>query len=208
MVLCFLVVFFNCFASLDRGLFQVSSETKGVTGLPGRYANALFNLAEEESAVDQVADDLDRLLQAMEESEDLDRLIRSPVTPRGDQARAMDALLDKMGMADLTRRFIAVVAGNRRLVNLRAIVAAFGTLLAEQRGEATAEVISAKALSDNQMAALCASLKAAIGSTVTVVSKVDSGLLGGLVVRVGSRMIDSSLRTKIQQLHLAMKGVG
>ncbi len=184
------------------------SDSSGATGLAGRYATALFELADGDKLLDQVAGDLGRLTAMIDDSEDLRRLIRSPVIARDDQARAMDALMDKAEMGDLTRRFVGLVARNRRLFALPDMIAAYRSLIAARRGETTAEVVSAKALSEQQLAAIGDSLRAAVGTRVAVATRVDPGLLGGLVVKVGSRMIDSSLRTKLQQLRLAMKGVG
>ena len=142
------------------------------------------------------------------ESPDLRRLIRSPVISREDQGRAMAAVLAKAKMSELTKNFVGVAAENRRLFALPAMIAAFQGLLAERRGEATAQVASAKPLTKAQQDRLGQALKKAIGSKVAVDATVDEGLLGGLVVKVGSRMVDSSLRTKLQHLRLAMKGTG
>ena len=176
--------------------------------MAGRYATALFELADGDKLLDQVAGDLERLAAMMDASDDLRRLIRSPVIARDDQGRAMEALMDKAEMGGLTRRFVGLVARNRRLFALPDMIAAYRALIADRRGETTAEVVSAKALSDKQLSAIGESLRAAVGTRVAVAARVDPGLLGGLVVKVGSRMVDSSLSTKLQQLRLAMKGVG
>ena len=178
------------------------------TGLAGRYASALFDLADAEKALDAVAEDLSVLGQMIDESEDLQRLLRSPVISRDDQKKAMLAVIDKAGMNKLTRNFTGVIADNRRLFALQDMIGAYQAILAARRGETTAEVVSAKPLTDAQMSALTDTLKNAVGSKVSVEAKVDPGLLGGLIVKVGSRMVDSSLRTKLSQLRLAMKGVG
>lgn len=178
------------------------------TGLAGRYASALFDLADAEKALDAVAGDLSVLGQMVDESEDLQRLLRSPVVSRDEQRNAMLALTEKVGMNQLTRHFIGVIANNRRLPALRDMIRAYQAVLAARRGEASAEVVSAKPLSDAQMSALADALKTAAGSRVSVEARVDPGLLGGLIVRVGSQMVDNSLNTKLQQLRLAMKGVG
>ena len=178
------------------------------TGLAGRYAAALFELADADKALDAVADDLAVLGRMIETSDDLRRLVRSPVISRTEQVKAMLAIAEKAGMNKLTQNFVGVIAQNRRLFVLPAIIGAYHAILASHRGEATVEVVSAKELSDTQMVALSDALKQAVGSKVTVDAKIDPGLLGGLIVKVGSRMVDSSLRTKLQQLHLAMKGVG
>ena len=186
----------------------MSSETAGASGLAGRYATALFEMAESGNQIDQVSDDLQALDAMLADSEDLQRLVRSPVLSREDQARAIAALAEKAGLSDLTRRFLGVVAANRRLFGLSSMIRGFRDLVALNRGEATAEVVSAKELTDAQMTAVGDALKEAVGKAVTVEASVDPDLLGGLVVKVGSRMVDSSLRTKLQQLRLSMIGVG
>lgn len=192
----------------ERGSSQVSAKTSGASGLAGRYATALFELASEEKKLDEVASDLQQLGAMVADSGDLSRLIRSPVISRDDQIRAMAAIGDAAGFSQLTKNFIGVVADNRRLFAVPAMIKAYQTMLAESRGQATAEVLSAKPLSDAQRQAVAEALKQAIGTTVQVEERVDASLLGGLVVKVGSRMIDSSLKTKLQQMRLAMKGVG
>jgi len=186
----------------------LSSDKSGASGLAGRYASALFDLAVAEKQLDAVTGNLEQLSDMIAQSEDLRRLLGSPVTSRGDQGKAMAALAEKAGFEGLTRNFIAVVTANRRLFVLPAIIGAYREILSAHRGEATAEVVSASKLSDTQVKALGSQLKKAIGSEVTIDTSVDPELLGGLVVKVGSRMIDSSLRTKLQQLRLAMIGVG
>ncbi len=186
----------------------MSSKNTGVTGLAGRYATALYDLADEGKALDMVAGDLARLAEMIDGIEDLERLIRSPVISHRDQGRAMAAVLEKVGICDLVRSFVGTVAHNRRLFALRAMISAYLELLAARRGETTAEVTSARELSGSQLKAVAASLKKAVGTKVTVDARVDPRLLGGLVVRVGSRMVDSSLSTKLRRLGLVMKGIG
>ncbi|WP_028880307.1 F0F1 ATP synthase subunit delta [Terasakiella pusilla] len=186
----------------------MASKAQGASGLAGRYANAIFELALENDAVDQVAQDLSDLSVMLGESQDLSKLVRSPVIARVEQGRAMTAVMDAAKISDLTKRFISVVAQNRRLFELEGMINAFQALLAKHKGEVSAEVTSAKALTQKQVDSLTASLKEAIGSDVAVEQKVDPAVLGGLVVKVGSRMVDSTLRTKLQHLQLAMKGVG
>lgn len=178
------------------------------TGLAGRYAAALFDLADAEKALDAVAEDLAVFGRMIDASDDLQRLVRSPVISRDEQEKAVLAIADKAGMNKLTRNFVGVIAQNRRLFALTNMISAYQGILASRRGEATAEVVSAKQLSDAQMNALSDALKQAVGTKVSVDAKVDPGLLGGLIVKVGSRMVDSSLRTKLSQLRLAMKGIG
>jgi F-type H+-transporting ATPase subunit delta len=186
----------------------VATETTGVAGLATRYATALFELARDAGALDKVAADLEGIKTMIEQSTDLRRLVRSPVIGRADQGKAMDAVLVRAEVDDLTRRFVGVVAANRRLFSLEAIIAAFRNLLAKSRGELTAVVSTAQPLSDAQKAALDASLRRAVGVKVAVETKVEPELLGGMIVRIGSRMFDSSLRSKLQRLQLAMKGTG
>ena len=192
----------------DEGMSQVSSNVIGATGLSGRYATALFELADEEKALDDVASDLASVGVMIEESDDLQRLIRSPIISRDDQLDAMDAVLEAAGVSRLTRNFIGVVTRNRRLFGLPGMIKDYQALLAAARGEATAEVTSAQQLSDAQISAVEDSIKQAMGTKVAIDAKVDESLLGGLVVKVGSRMVDTSLKTKLSQLRLAMKGVG
>ena len=182
------------------------TETSGASGLAGRYAAALFDLADEAGALDRVSDDLGRLRAMVRDSKELARMIRSPIISRDNQTRAILAVLDKAGVHDLTRRFLSVVTANRRLFVLPNIIAAFLAQLARHRGEVTAEVKSAAPLTEAQLGALRDSLKRAIGAKVTVDASVDENLLGGLVVQIGSHMVDSSLSTKLERLRFAMKG--
>lgn len=186
----------------------MANKTTGASGLAGRYATALYELAETDGKLDEVAGDLRRLMTMIGESADLARAIRSPVISRDEQGKAMEALAVKAGLGDLTRRFLGVVARNRRLFAIADIISAYLDILATGRGETSAEVVSAAELSKAQLERVAASLKKATGTDVNLNTRVDPGLLGGLVVKIGSRMIDSSLRTKLQHLRLAMKGIG
>lgn len=186
----------------------MTSKTKGSSGLADRYATALFELAEADKMLSQVADELQRIGSMIDESSDLRRLLRSPVVSRDEQVGAMDALLKKAEISDLTRRFVGLTARNRRLFALPDMIAAYKEMMAGRRGETTAEVLSAKALTKTQLAGIAESLTKAVGTKVALVASVDPDILGGLVVKVGSRMIDSSLRTKLNRMRLAMKGVG
>lgn len=192
------------------GGLAVASESESVQvsvgGVAGRYALALLELAEEQNALDQVAQDLRDLKTMIGESEDLRRLLRSPLFGRSQQEAALGAILEKAGTGELTRRFAMVVARNRRLFALDDMIDAYLTELARKRGEVTAKVTSARPLNEAQTNALTEALRRAVGSKVTVESAVDADLLGGLVVRVGSRMIDASLKTKLMKLQQAMKG--
>ena len=186
----------------------MSSDLTGASGLGGRYATALFELSDEQKQLDQVAKDLNTIGTMLNESEDLRRLIHSPVIPREDQQKAMQALLDKVNIGQLTRKFIGVTVDNRRLFSLPAMIKGYFALLAKARGEAKAEVVSAKPLSDAQQNAIVDALKQTVGSKVSLDARVDEELLGGLIVKIGSRMVDTSLKTKLAQLRLTMKGVG
>ncbi|MCC7276053.1 MAG: F0F1 ATP synthase subunit delta [Alphaproteobacteria bacterium] len=185
----------------------VAANASVSAGLAERYASALFELADERRALDTVARDLQQLRVMLAESADLARLVRSPVLSREQQAAAIEAIVVKAGFDDLTRKFLGLLARNRRLFAVGAMIQAFLAELARRRGEVTAHVTSAQKLSDGQLASITDALRRAVGSKVSVDPSVDPSLLGGLIVRVGSRMVDSSLRTKLQRLELAMKGV-
>jgi F-type H+-transporting ATPase subunit delta len=175
-------------------------------GLAKRYAHALFELAQDAHTVDVVSADLASLRRAMETSPDLRRLVRSPVFSAEDQARALKAILEKMGANELTSKFVLLLSQKRRLSALGQITGAYEHLVATSRGETEAEVTAARALSEAEIAELKSVLKSRLGKEPRLHSKVDPTLLGGLVVKVGSRMIDSSLRTKLDGLRAAMKG--
>jgi len=186
----------------------VTSATQGSTGLAERYAGALFDLAEADGALDQVNGELQALGGLIRGSKDLERVIRSPVISRGDQRNAIDAILEKQGASPLTRRFVGLVAHNRRLFALLDIIAAYKLRLERSRGETNAEVVSAQPLTQDQLAAIGAALKNVVGSQVVLSTRTDPSLLGGLVVKLGSRMVDSSLKTKLLRLSFAIKGIG
>ncbi len=175
-------------------------------GLAGRYATAVFELAQEEKAVETLENDFNALKDAMTNSADLSRLVRSPVFTRAEQARAIGAVLDKMGLSQLAKNFVLVLAAKRRLFALRDIIRAFEARVARSRGEVQATVTSARTLNDGEMIELKAILKSKLGREPRIETKVDPSLLGGLVVKVGSRMIDSSLRTKLNGIRAAMRG--
>ena len=183
-------------------------EEQTVSGVAGRYATAIFELALEEKALDKVAADLNRFGEAVDAVDDLARLVRSPVFTAGEQGRALSAILDEIKIEGLTRNFLLLVAKNRRLFATTDIIRAFRTMLAQHRGEISASVASASKLGEAQVTALKQALKAALGKEVALEQRVDPSLLGGLVVKVGSRMIDTSLRTKLGSLKVAMKEVG
>jgi len=174
--------------------------------LQGRYASALFDLASENGSVTTVESDLDRIGQAIRESGDLAGLIRNPQVSREAAGKAMEAVADVLGLSALTKNFLGVLASNRRLSALPDIIRAFAAIAAAQRGEATAEVTSAHALTDDQIEQLRQKLEVREGRKVKVKTSVDPDLLGGLVVTIGSKRIDSSIRTRLNSLAQAMKG--
>jgi F-type H+-transporting ATPase subunit delta len=186
----------------------LASETTGVSGLAERYAAALFDIADERRTLDEVASNLRQLREMLAESVDLSRLVKSPILTRGEQGKAISALAERAGFAPLVRDFLAVVAKNRRLFATPAMIEAYLAKLAERRGEVTAEVIAAQPLSEAQLALLSDQLRRSVGRRVSVEPRVDPGLIGGMIVKVGSRMVDGSIRSKLQRLQLAMKGIG
>lgn len=186
----------------------MASQGKGVSEIAGRYATALFELADEKNILDQIAADLRGLKALLAESKDLRRLVRSPILSRADQEKTMEAVLEHAKADRITRNFVALAARNRRLFALPGIIDAYLAMLAERRGEVTAEVTAANPLSDSQQKTLAETLRKLVGAKVAVDLRIDRELLGGLIVKVGSRLFDSSLRTKLRKLELAMKGVG
>jgi F-type H+-transporting ATPase subunit delta len=174
--------------------------------LQGRYASALFDLASENGVVTAVEADLDKVEQAIRESDEFARLIRNPQVSRTDAGKVTDAIAPVLGLSELTKNFLGVLASNRRLSSLPEIIRAFHAIAAAQRGEATAEVSSAHALTDSQVEALRQKLEAREGRNVKVRTSVDPDLLGGLVVTIGSKRIDGSIRTRLNTLAQAMKG--
>jgi len=179
----------------------------GITAsLQGRYASALYELANEKKAVATVESDLEKVGQAILESADLSALIRNPMVGRDAAAKAIASVAGVLGLSDITSNFLGVLAGNRRLSALPDIVRAFSAIAAAARGEVNAEVTSAHPLSASQLKELAAKLKAREGKDVKITAKVDPEILGGLVVRIGSTQIDSSIRTRLNTLAQAMKG--
>jgi len=174
--------------------------------LSGRYASALFGLARDEKVIDAVAASLQTLKRALAESDDLRRLTTSPLVSRDQATKAVAATAVSLGLDPLTAKFLGVLAQNRRLAQLGAVIRAYGQLTAAHRGETTAEVVSAHPLSDDQVEALKAKLKTQLARDVAVDLTVDPSILGGLIVKVGSRQIDSSIRSKLNTLAIAMKG--
>ncbi|HEV2302641.1 MAG TPA: F0F1 ATP synthase subunit delta [Stellaceae bacterium] len=186
----------------------MASEATGVSGLALRYAVALFELAEERRALDEVAGNLRELRAMLAQSPELARLMRSPVLARAEQGRAITALAETAGFIPLVCDFLGLVARNRRLFAVPAMIGAYLQRLAERRGEVTAEVTAAQPLSEAQLARLIDELRKSAGRRVSVETRVDPQLLGGMIVKLGSRMVDGSLRSKLQRLQLAMKTGG
>ena len=184
----------------------MAAATAKASGLAGRYATALFELAREQNALDRLADDLQSLRSLYAESADFRRLVRSPLLSRDQQGKVIAIIAERAGAADLTRRFLGLLARQGRLFALPDVIEAFAALLAAHRGEVSAELISAVALSDEQLGKVKERLSETVGKSVLLSTSIDPALLGGIVVRVGSRMIDASLRTKLHRLELAMKG--
>ena len=186
----------------------MAGEVDTSSGVAGRYATALFELALEAKSLEEVEADLNRFGEALDAFEDLTRLVKSPVFSADEQGRALAAILDELKIEGLTRNFLLLAAKNRRLFATSDMARAFRAMLARHRGEIGASVTAASKLTENQVTALKQALKAALGKEVMLEERVDPSLLGGLVVRVGSRMIDTSLRTRLNSLKVAMKEVG
>jgi F-type H+-transporting ATPase subunit delta len=179
-----------------------------VSGIAGRYATALFELAQEDDSVAQVEADLTAIESALAESADLRELISSPVYSRTDQQNAMRALAQAMSLGNTVSNGLELMASRRRLFVLPDVIAAVKALAADARGEVTAEVTSATPLSSEQLDALSASLKASVGRDVTLNTTVDEKIIGGLIVKVGSKMIDTSIASKLAAMKNVMKEVG
>jgi F-type H+-transporting ATPase subunit delta len=185
----------------------VAGEEGIVSGMAGRYATALFDLAREENALDTVKADLDRFDALLAESAELVRLVRSPVFSADEQIKALSAVLDRAGISGLSAKFLTVVTANRRLFAVQQMMRDFRKLLAHHKGEVTAEVTVAETPSEQHLAAIADTLKAVTKKDVQIDVKVDPAIIGGLVVKLGSRMVDTSLRTKLNALKQAMKEV-
>ena len=187
---------------------SVAAEVSSVSGVSGRYATALFELARDQKAVDAVKADLDGFDALLNESADLARLVRSPVFSADSQSRALAAVLDKAGITGISANFLKVLTANRRLFAIADVIRAYRALVAQYKGEATADITVAEKLSDKNLDALKAALKSVTGKDVALNVKVDPSIIGGLVVKLGSRMVDSSLRTKLNSIKHAMKEAG
>src|SRR5215475_2982681 len=184
----------------------VAGEDPIISGMAGRYATALFELALDNKAVDSVKSDLDQFDALVTESADLNRLVRSPAFGADDQLKALSAVLAKAGITGLAANFLRVITTNRRLFAVRDMIRAYRILTARHKGEMVAQVTVAEKLSDTNLDTLKSALKSVTGSRdVDLEIKVDPAIIGGLIVKVGSRMVDSSLRTKLNSIKLAMK---
>jgi len=188
----------------ERRIVATTDQT--VSGVPGRYASALFELASEEKATEEVGRQLGAFGAAIDQSEDLNRLVRSPVFSSEDQVSALTAVAGELGVNGTTLNFLKLAAKNRRLSAVPEMIKAYATLLSQSKGEIAGEVTSAEPLTDSQLSDLKAALKSSLGRDVALSTRVDSAILGGLIVKVGSRMMDNSLKTKLQNLKIAMKG--
>ncbi len=186
----------------------MAAEDPSVSGVSGRYATALFELARDEKSIDAVKADLEKFEAMLADSTDLKRLVRSPVFSAGEQSRALAAVLDKAGISGVAAKFLKVLTANRRLFAVTDVIRAFRALVARFKGEATADVTVAEKLSDKNLDALKTALKSVTGKDVALNVNVDPSIIGGLVVKLGSRMVDSSLRTKLNSIKHAMKEAG
>jgi F-type H+-transporting ATPase subunit delta len=189
-------------------IVPVADTSHPISGVAERYASSLFELALAEGAIDQVSADIERFQAMLDESEDLRRFVASPVFSSGEQVKAIEGLATEAGIGGFFGNFLKVVARHRRLFALSGMMRSFRQIAAEQRGEITAEVSSAHALTAEQENELKVALKGVTGKEVKVAVTVDPSILGGLIVKVGSRQIDTSLRTKLSTLKLALKEVG
>jgi F-type H+-transporting ATPase subunit delta len=192
----------------EEKFVPVADTSQTVSGVAERYASSLYELASEAGSVDQIGADLARFQTMITESADLKRFIESPVFSSGDQGRAVAAVLEKAGIAGLAANFIKVAAANRRLFAIPGMIKSYFQIVARNRGEISADVTSAHALTSAQENELKATLKSVTGKDVAINVTVDPTILGGLIVKVGSRQIDTSLRTKLSTLKLALKEVG
>jgi F-type H+-transporting ATPase subunit delta len=190
------------------GRVDVSEPASISSGIAERYATAVFDIAKEADALVGLETNIDDLADALEISADLRDLLVSPMIGREDQQNAITAVADKIGLSDTVRNVLALMAHKRRLFVVPYMLTQLRGMIADAKGEVTAEVVSAKALTKKQTSALCDTLKAQIGKDVIIKAAIDENLIGGLVVKVGSKMIDTSIRAKLNSLQNAMKEVG
>jgi F-type H+-transporting ATPase subunit delta len=191
---------------LKKTSVSVAGEEPIISGMAGRYASALFELALEEKAIDAVKQDLEQFDALIASSADLKRLVRSPVFGADEQLKALQAILDKAGIKGLTANFLRVITTNRRLFAVRDMIRGYRALVARHKGEVVAQVTVAETLNDKNLDALKDALKSVTGGKdIDLDVKIDPAIIGGLIVKVGSRMVDSSLRTKLNAIKFAMK---
>ena len=186
----------------------MAQQQQAIAGVAGRYARALYDLAQESAAVEPVSRELERFQALLDSSDDLRRLVKSPVFSAEEQEAALQAIFNTVGIDGLATKLILLLAKNRRLSAVSGIIQAYRSLVAEARGEVTADVTSAEPLTEPQLDILKNELAQTMGRNVMLVTRIDDSLIGGLIVKVGSRMIDASLKTKLQNLKLMMKGAG
>jgi F-type H+-transporting ATPase subunit delta len=184
----------------------LSAADQTVSGVPGRYAAALFELAGESKAVDKTWASLSKFQGLLDSSPELARLVRSPVFKADDQIASLETICAKAGISGLALNFIKLIAANRRLTGVGQMISGFQQLMAQANGEVQAEVTSAEKLSPAQITKIKAALKSTVGRDAQLTTRVDPSILGGLIVKVGSKMMDNSLKTKLQNLKVAMKG--
>jgi F-type H+-transporting ATPase subunit delta len=191
---------------LKKTSVNVAGEDPNISGMAGRYASALFELALETKAVDAIKTDLDRFDAMIADSADLKRLVRSPVFGVDEQLKALTSILDKAGIKGVAANFLRVITTNRRLFAVRDMIRGYRALVARHKGEVSAQITVAEALSDKNLDALKGALKNVTGGKdIDLDVKIDPAIIGGLIVKVGSRMVDSSLRTKLNAIKFAMK---
>jgi F-type H+-transporting ATPase subunit delta len=193
-------------SSKTKRAFPVAGEDPIISGMAGRYATALFELALENKAVDKVKKDLEQFDELVEDNPNLQRLVRSPVFGADEQLKALGAILDKAGIKGTAANFLRVITTNRRLFAVRDMIRGYRALVAHHKGEVTAQITVANKLTEKNLDALKSALKSVTGSkNVDLDVKVEPAIIGGIVVKLGSRMIDSSLRTKLNAIKFAMK---
>lgn len=186
----------------------MAGEDPIISGMAGRYATALFDLALENNAVDSIAADLDRFEALIAQSPDLARLVRSPVFAADEQTRALSAVLDRAGLTGIAANFLKVVASNRRLFAVRDMIRGYRALVAQRRGKVTAQVTVAEALGETHLTSIKDALKSVTGKDVDIDVRIEPSIIGGLIVKLGSRMVDASLKAKLNSIRHAMKEVG
>ncbi|MCB1518936.1 MAG: F0F1 ATP synthase subunit delta [Hyphomicrobiaceae bacterium] len=186
----------------------MSASSSALAQIARPYANALFDLGKESGSLGDIEGGLDSISALVNDSSDFADFLKSPLIDTEEKAKAMNAILDKVSLPALVSNFVKTAAGNGRLFALPAMIAAFKELAAAERGEMRAEVTSASELTKAQLDSLAATLKDKFGKDVALDTNIDPSLIGGLVVKVGSRMIDTSLKTKLTAMKVAMKEVG